>query len=236
MKLGLDFDISRLISNLDAQGKNLAYSTAQALNDTAKEAQADERERVQQVFTVRNPQFILRLIKIGQFASVKSNRPFVDIFIDQRPLKSKVLLPIFERGGEKTSDFGGNVAVPITGGPARPTFATPVAPRWRVPALRFVKGKESLNKKIGVLPHAAAIQKANSSGAVWKGRLGTYLIPNVGIFQRVGNKSVLVYTFKKSVRLDNRLQFGATVEKTFNAVYRDNFERIFLLRSRSLPK
>ena len=213
---------------MDESAKNVAYSTAQALNETAKQAQREEREHVHKVFTVRNPQFIDRLIKIGAFASVAQNRPYVDVYVDQRPLKSQVLLPTFEEGGVKLPRFGQNIAVPITGGPARPVFSDTIPQEMRIPALRFRQ------VKTGRKPADAAHRHTVNSGVVWKGRLGTYLIPNVGIFQRQGDRSVLIYTFKKSVRLDSRLAFGKTISEVFARVYADNFDGIFLLKGKSL--
>jgi len=58
--------------------------------------------------------FLLSPYKIRGFASPRKGRPCVEVTID--PTKKRMLLGIFDKGGEKEPAKGKTVAVPLTGG------------------------------------------------------------------------------------------------------------------------
>ena len=111
--------------------------------------------------------------------------------------RARLLLGEFEAGGERKPFKGKSVAVPITGGPARPTFESPVLEALRFKALRFRRAPGSRGGK-----------------KRYVGTLRTYIVPEVGVFQREGpGQSKLVYSFEKDVRLKPSLGFVDTAQR-----------------------
>jgi len=218
MILDCTFDDSvlqrRLGDLLTNPAKNLAYSVQQALNDTVKEIQVQERVGIDRAgFHLRKTQFIYNLIKIFQFAKAKDAIPYAEIGIDTA--KAGVLLSMFEAGGTKEPTRGENVAVPLTGEAARPTAMAIVPTNLRFPALKFVRQDK-----------------------IFVGRQNTYLIPGVGIFQYdaafsyIGKggrvyHSRLIYAFEKSVPIKRKLRFAAIAQETFDRVFRVKFTERF---------
>ncbi len=99
MRVNLKIDSAPLILRLRNGQRRLAYAAVNAVNNTAKRIQAAERRRVEEEFTVRKKQFILRQAAvIKPFANVKQGRPYAEIGVGQKP---RLLLSAFERGGER---------------------------------------------------------------------------------------------------------------------------------------
>ncbi len=64
-----------------------------------------------------------------------------------------------------------------------------------------------------------------------RGERRTFIIPGVGIFQRVGRRKNsrirLLYRFKTSVPIDRRLDFIANAERVVQQMFDRNFDRAF---------
>jgi hypothetical protein len=206
MQIRVQIDTKALQQRTLRESKRLAYSTAQALNRTAKTVQLAEQANLDRKFTVRKHTFMYRLIKIKQWANVKAARPFVEIFVDSA--KARVLLGIFEEGGEKQPAVGKEVAVPVTGGPARRSFAAGVAQDFTFRAMNL-KQKRGAN--------------------IWQGRQGTYEIPGVGVFQHIAGqlKGAWLYVFKRRPKLRKTLGFGEVAAKEFSAEFEKEFRRAY---------
>jgi hypothetical protein len=129
-------------------------------------------------------------------------------------------------GGEKHPLHGTEIGVPVTLGPARPTFPTRVEDTdYMYRQLRLRNGE---------------------------GRLGTFVIPGVGVFQRVGpggrkwNRTLkrmqttnsdtvrMVYLFMPEARLRTRFQMRAAMEKVialrFNRIFSEEFQKEILAK------
>ncbi len=198
--------------------RGLAYAAANAINNTAKLVQAAERERLDDVFTVRTPQtrtFLERQIaKIKPFASVRDARPFAEISVGQA---KRLQLSIFEKGGDKEPSPGRKlVGVPITGGPARLSFSSPVAETLYLRKLRF-KAKRTQTGKVQL-----------------RGQLRTFILKRTaqstygGVYQRVGPKRDdvrLVYSFKQRPRLRAVLGFVKTADEVGRRWLKREFEQ-----------
>jgi len=209
MRIDVEFDTS-VLDQLNARyEKNLAYSVAQALNDCVKDAQARTRAQMREVFTIRKPDFMDKRIKIFAFASVKQDRTFAEIGIDQR---EGLLLSLLQTGGARPPRKGRTEAVPIIGNPARPSFADSVTP-----ALQF----SSLNMGLrGTYKPSNANEKRRrtyrGSAKTWKGNQRTFMLLHTrrlasgGVFQRTGPKRGdirLLYAFKPHVQVRKMLTF-----------------------------
>ena len=207
MKINLQVDSTALVLRLQNGQRRLAYAVVNAINNTAKRIQDAERRRVDEEFTVRKKDFIRREAAIIRpFASVRQARAFAEIAVGQKP---RLLLSAFERGAERKpfTPSARSVAEPVVGGPARPRFAQPVTPELRVGKLRFDRTKTGRRR--------AAVTRTK-----------TYLVPRVGIFQRIGQgASRAVYLFSRGKKLEPRLRFVETAEREADMWFREEMER-----------
>ncbi len=212
MQIKVQIDTKALKTRTQREAKRLAFSTAQALNETAKEIQTAERVNLDRKFTVRKAGFLYRLIKITAFASPRRGRAFAEVAID--PTKKRVLLGLFEKGGEKEPAKGKSVAVPLTGGPARPSFGQPVQEEFTFRKLRFRRHRTKTGK------------------VQWKGEHRTFIIPSLGVLQRVGGKAKssaakLIYAFQRRPHLKALLDFTEIAVRTFNREWEEQFRRAY---------
>ncbi|MBS0364917.1 MAG: hypothetical protein JSR67_03725 [Proteobacteria bacterium] len=237
MKINVSFDLSTLNSKMRNYERNLAFSTAQALNDAALEAQRRVRLHLRDAFKIRNAAFMDRSIKIFAFANVRANRPYAEIGVDSR--KPRLLLSLFEEGGARGAFKGHNVAVPITGQAARPSFADSVRPDLTFQALNFRRGPITQAGHAELASRRAGKnRKRKLSGQyyVWQGQQRTFILthtarhPMGGVFQRTGPKRDdirMLYSFQQHVRLRKALSFVETSEGAFNDVFQRAFVRRF---------
>ena len=207
MRIDLQIDSVQLVLRLRNGQRRLAYAAVNAINNTAKRIQAAERRRVEEEFTVRKKEFIRREAAIIKpFASVRQGRAYAEIAVGQKP---RLLLSAFERGAVRKpfTSAAKSVAEPVVGGPARPRFSQPVTPELRMGRLRFDRTKTG-KRRAGVT------------------RTSTYLVPAVGIFQRVGKEATrIVYFFSRGKRLEPRLRFVETAKKEADRWFREEMER-----------
>ena len=232
MRIDVNVDAAQLLLRMRNGEKRMAYAVVNAINDTMKQAQAEIRdEKLYRSFTVRpkGEALLRRRVAKLDFARVggtgRAGRAFAEIYVDATGLQGgKLLLPHFEAGGPRPAFKGKTSAVPITGGPARPSFPESVPetffirklglrlrPRLRGGGRGRTRTIKSLAKR-GVQP-------------VRYGLEGTYQIPGVGIFRRRPGQKVseLVYAFRQ-VQLPPRLGFVETV----TGVIDRNFQRNLL--------
>jgi hypothetical protein len=236
MQISLKVDTSILDKTMKRYAKNLAFSTAQALNDTAKEAQKRIRENLRARFHIRQAAFMDRTIKIFAFANARSNRPYVELGVDN---KQRLLLSIFEEGGARLPFVGKNVAIPITGQAARPGIDDSVRSEFTFSALNFRKSAiTSQGRRILSARKHAGIRKRKLAGQylIWQGDKRTFILPQTrraplgGVFQRVGpgkDDIRLIYSFKSNVRLKAALDFVSTTQQTLSDVFQESFYRRF---------
>jgi hypothetical protein len=207
MRIDLQIDNTVLVLRLQNGQRRLAYAVVNAINNTAKRIQDAERRRVEEEFTVRMKDFIRReAAVIKPFANVRQGRAYAEIAVGQKP---RLLLSAFERGAERKpfTPSARRVAEPVVGGPARPRFAQPVAPDLRVGKLRFDRTKTG-RRRAGVT------------------RTKTYLVPTVGIFQRVSKDATrIVYLFTKGKRIEPRLHIVETAEREAQRWFGEEMER-----------
>lgn len=239
MQINCTVDTSLLDKNAKRYTKNLAYSTAQALNDVAKAAQARIRADLRQKFHIRNAAFMDRTIKIMAFANVTANRPFAEIGVDNT--KKNLILSLFEEGGARLPFVGRNVAIPITGQAARPSVSDTVRSDLTFQAMNFRRAATtSTHQGRAVLKarRAAGNKKRRLGGEylIWRGNNRTFILPSTrraplgGVFQRTGpgkDDIRLIYSFKANVRLRAALGFVDATTSTFDTTFREAFYRRF---------
>lgn len=236
IQIACNIDTSKLDKLAKNYQRNLAYSTAQAINASGLEAQKRIRENLRLKFHVRKQDILFRSIKITAFANAKSNRPYLEIGVDNS--KARLMLSLYESGAQKQPWKGKNVAVPITG-TARPGMDASVNPALTFQALNFKRGpvtkrgKEELAKR-----KAKGIRKKKLAGYyyVWQGNQRTFILPhsakatNGAVFQRVGpgrDDIRILYAFKQNVRIRATLDFVKQSEEAFRDVFLETFYQKF---------
>jgi hypothetical protein len=241
-RFNVKIDPSRLIARTAREQKRLAYSVAQAINAATKDVQLSERANLDRKFQIRKAGFMYRLIKIQQFATVGKNIPYAVLGIDNT--KDRVLLSVFEDGGDKRPVKGKNVAVPLTGSKARPVFPDPVPESMTFKRLNFKRvaltgpgtrliesgGKHSKNLK------RLARKQARRKYQIWAGQERTFILPHTtkaphgGVFMRVGPKKDdirMIYSFAPRPRLKHVLKFVDTARAEFGDAFTRHFDRLY---------
>lgn len=215
--LTIDIDAAKPLALLRNGGRRMAYAVVNTLNAGAKAVQRDVRKEVARL-TVRKTEFIMRQAAIiDPFASVAGQRYHARVRIGQ---KERLLLSTLETGGTRPSFGGGKrVAVPRTGGAARPTFSQPVPAQLRVTRLRLKKIRAGVSKS----GHPAAAGKKPQV----KGAQRSFVIdhssrlPEGGIFQRFGadrGAIRLLYPYVRPPLLKKHLRWLETARRTAGEV------------------
>jgi hypothetical protein len=212
MRINATIDISKALKVFALVTKKLSYAVNNSLTRVAKEAVAEGQREIAADFTIRK-RFILTRLKILQY-SKRSNLTTV-VGIDQNVQGSPLLLGFFEEGGTKLPEFGSEIAVPITGSFARPSFPNPIKNALKYTNLQIERGK---------------------------GRQRTYVVPGVGIFERISvagprekgatrkpSQTVLIYKFESSAPLHKHMSLIAVMSEVvanrFAAIFLEEFEK-----------
>lgn len=192
------------------------YAIVNALNGTIKAVQRAEREDVAAHFTVRKRDFLLRQAAVVKgaaggsgFANVAGGRFETRVAVGQKP---RLLLGQFELGGPRQPVKGRRAAVPLIGGPARPTFRAEVPGSLAYRALRLRKvraGRGATRGRPRAKPRIRGAQRTFVLEA-------TARQPEGGVFQRTGpgrGDVRLVYAFVSGQQLPRKLKFLSTAHR-----------------------
>jgi hypothetical protein len=210
MKISVNIDSEEVVKLTAAVLRQLPFATNNAITRTAKEAVDAGRKEVAGDLTIRK-KFILSKIKILQYSKVSNLTAIVGI--DNTVQGSPLILSFLEEGGEKTPQHGESISIPLTGEAARPEFSESVPSALRYTNLRFDKGR---------------------------GRKKTYIVPNVGIFQRIASgdspeATVLIYSFKPAARLPQHIHLRAAMLRVigdrFSPIFTDEFTKEILKKA-----
>lgn len=228
MLITTKIDASRALELTDLILKKFPYATNNALTRTAQELVEVERAELKTEFQIRK-EFILSRVRITKYS--RPNELWTRVAIDSNVQGGKLLLGFFEEGGEKLPAAGSELAIPLTGETARPSFEQTVRPSLAYKALDLVRHE-------------------TSGGSVqYKGLKRTFVIAGVGVFQRFSSKTrgkrkekgqaaaaagrssevALIYSFKPQAPLAARMHFVKTatdfVAKRFGEIWREEFAR-----------
>ena len=244
----LEIDAAKPLALLNNGAKRMSYAIVNAVNATAKHVQTKMHEDVRAKFKIRNEAFMFGTTarpggaagRITMFANVAAKRyqALVEVKAGSQASGRRLLLPTFETGGEKKPRDGRQkFAVPLSGSPARPTFAGSVPKDYTFAGMKleaYYKGqrvtKKSKNRRkkgkdvgVGLLGEFGVLSPPDDNTATqWKGQNRTFLLPKSkklplgGVLQRTGKKRGdirLVYLFMKSATLDSRLGYKALQQR-----------------------
>lgn len=221
--LELGVDSAKCLLLLRDGPRRMRYAIVNALNQTALAIQAAERERVLRLFHVRKAEFLVGApgrggqTAIVRFASYSAGRLEARVETGQ---KARLLLPGYERGAPRRPAVGRRVAIPLTGGPARPSAAASVPAEFTFQQLRLraATARRARRRDVTFSAHLTR------TGVQYKGAHRTFILeqtaklPEGGVFQRTGparGDLRLAYPFKSHPRpLDHRLGYLETAAKT----------------------
>jgi len=210
MNIKVDVDTESVVKLTAAVLRQLPFAANNAITRTAKEAVDAGQKEVTADLQIRK-KFILNRIKILQYSKV--NNLTAIIGIDTKVQGAPLILGFLEEGGTKEPTKGPEIAIPLTGEAPRPTFPQSVATALRYTNLRFENRK---------------------------GRKKTFLIPNVGIFQRVaaGNApdaTTLIYSFQPSAKLPQHIHLRNAMLKVigerFGPIFTEEFTKEILKKA-----
>lgn len=210
MKINVDIDAKQVVKLVSNVIRQLPYATNAAITRTSKEAVDAGKKELAAHLQIRKP-FILGRVKILQYSKVGNLTAIIGI--DSKVQGSPLILAFLETGGEKLPSSGDGIAVPLTGSPARPSFprSVPTGLRYKNLALTNREGKKK-----------------------------TFVIPNVGVFQRIApgksnDATVEIYTFKPSAKLPPRTKLRdamlAVISQRFAAIFTEEFTKEILARA-----
>jgi hypothetical protein len=207
----VEIDSSQVVKLTDAVLRQLPYATNNAITRTAKEAVDAGQKEIAADLQLRKG-FILNRIRILQYSRVGNLTAVIGV--DERVQGAPLILGFLEEGGTKEPIHGPSLAIPLTGEAPRPTFPDPVKTSLRYKNLRFQDRK---------------------------GRSKTFLIPGVGIFQRVAagdspDATVLIYSFKPSAKLAPHIKLREAmlqvIGERFSPIFSEEFTKEILQKAR----
>lgn len=220
MDIKVKVDVESVVKLTTAVIRQLPYATNNAITRTAKEAVDAGRQALAREVTIRK-QFLLNRIKILQYSKVGNLTAIIGV--DTNVQGAPLLLGFLEEGGTKTPIAGSEIAIPLTGEAARPSFPQSVPTGYRYTNLKFIGDQ---------------------------GKKRTYIVPGVGVFQRVGasgprmpgagklTTSIEIYSFKPSapipIHTHLRDAMVAVIGQRFAQIFTEEFTKEVLHKAASL--
>lgn len=191
MIVSVDVRDAELLLRLRNGSKRMVYAIAGAARATALEVQKVQRAGLGQRITLRDKaDFLKRQAAVITFPRPKEGVLEAAVRIGQ---KEGLYLSGLETGFERRPRVGANVAVPVG---ARPTETAPI------PESLYIR-------RLGLRRRSS--KRAGGRAGTIAGRYGTYLVPEVGIFQRTGSgPSRLLYALHDPFRVSPRLRWLST--------------------------
>lgn len=242
----VDVKAAEVLLNLRNGTRRMAYAIANALHSSLLGAQTAVRTNVSSTFTLRRGAFVLREAAVIRGRAGGSGFPSATRLEGrfQTGDKERFLLGGFETGAVRYPFTPGakSVAVPVTGGPARPSDAARVPQRFMFSNLQVAKEtkRATETKPRKYRRRSLELTRHTTSGGKvqFKGASRTFLLtstkkaPLGGVYQRVGpgrDDIRMVYSFMTPKRLPTILRYDITarqfVEARFTAFLRSEVEK-----------
>ena len=213
-------------ASLKLAGRRITRALSDAIADTLKSAQVTQRRAMTTQFTIRRAQFRDLSVKITEF-------PRADRLTGELAIRSpgaadrSNIFGKFEAGGTKRPRSGTFIAVPIVGGPAKPTARSIVKPQWKPSALlgagvttptggrAFLRGTRGGGK---VLLIEDAVGGRTKSGRLRRAKPGQPAM--------IGPRPLrAVFLFVKQAPIPAELDFVRTVTREIRTSWQPNFAR-----------
>lgn len=233
MRIDAKENVRDVVAGLDDLARSqVPFALSKALNQTARDFQKEERESIEEHFSLRRKAWARQNVKIRpeDNATKKKLEAVVRLEAPGDPGRSDILGK-FEEGGQKHARSGGQLAVPVISVKASPAKQRP-----------------------------RSYEFESVSGMMWKGNRRTFMLlggggGNQGIYQRVGRigrkrkdgvrgkgagrrmvseihgrttrdmNIRLLFKFKGAVPVDKRLKWGELSGKVAKERMTGNFEQ-----------
>lgn len=210
----------------------MPFAIKQAINATAKDAQEAQLLGMEQRFTIRRRQWVQRSFKIKPFAT--KQRLMARITVEPPGGQARAdVLTRHEEAGFRVPFAGRSLAVPVK---ARKSPTAVIPARDRPKAMDFKRtrsaggGKEIFAGKGKTI----MVRNADGSGVIFRKTGGQLGRDERGRFaKRGGGGTELLYVFKPTTRLLDRLRFIDTVTTTVRSTFEMHFSREFSRAVRS---
>lgn len=205
-----EIDSSSVVRLTQQVLRQLPYAANSAITRTSKEAVDAGQKEVAADLTLRK-RFILNRIRILQYSRVGNLEAVIGV--DDKVQGAPLILGFLEDGGTKEPTRGAGIAIPLTGEAARPSFPDPVKTSLRYSNLSFQNRR---------------------------GKKRTFIVPNVGVFERVASgdspdATVLIYSFKPSAPIRKEISLREVmlqvIGERFSAIFTEEFEKEILKRA-----
>lgn len=215
MEIKIATDTSEVQRTLAKLEKKFPYIMNDSITEVAKLVVSAERFELRRDFTVRKT-FLENRFQILQYSRATTLTAIVGVNANVQG--SPLLLGFFEEGGEKLPSRGPDLAVPITGQPERPSFGSPIAMSLQYKRLQITGGKG--RKKTFVIPGIGVFQRLAPGGRVWD--------PTSRKMKTINHSSVqILYAFKSQAPLHQRthmIELAVTVvNDAFPRIFQKNF-------------
>jgi hypothetical protein len=216
VEMKLDIDVSQVVKLTQKVLRQLPYALNNAITETAKLVVAAGRFELRRDLTIRKD-FLPNRFRVIQYSRVTNLTAVIGI--DTNVAGSPLLVGFFEEGGSKTPSLGPELAVPITGQPERSDFGQNITTSLLYKNLLLQNGK---------------------------GRKKTFIVPGIGVFQRIGpygrvwnkttkrmetvNKAAtqILYAFKSSAPLHQRTHVIEVSKQVISDRFDDLFNKAFI--------
>lgn len=210
-RINLSMNPAELLRKSQRAEKKIAFGTVNALNNAAKNLQSRIRGEGTRDLTIRGEFARRQAAIIKPFASVKDKRPYAELSVGKR---ERLLLPeLATKEPEKRKPFtpgAKRVAIPLIDGQPRARFPQKLPKELYWKALRLKRWPRGTAK--GARKKYPGESQAKQT--IWRGRLRTYMIPSIGVFQRKSSSvSEPIYLFDADVPIPQRLGFLEIMER-----------------------
>jgi len=210
-EIKIAIDTSQVDRTLSKLERKLPYIVNDSITEVAKLVVSAERFELRRDFTVRKT-FLENRFQILEYSRATTLRAVVGVNANVQG--SPLLLGFFEEGGEKLPSRGPELAVPITGQPERPTFGSPIATSLQYKRLQISGGKG--RKQTFVIPGVGVFQRVAPGGRVWDPATRRMKTLNQ-------SETQILYAFRSRAPLRQRTHMIELAE----TIVHDAFPRIF---------
>lgn len=223
----IEIDDKAALRTIGSVVRQISFAASQALNDVAFEFRDTERRGLAERMTIRR-EFVLQGIQVPREGRATRDHLVAEVEVEHK----RDFLAKLEEGGVKTPRGGGSLAIPKA---ARPTPQSLIPNSLRPLQLQIAKGTaqgiafrrkgSKAFQKLGPFS-LRGIRRKN------QGLLRSFLIEDVGIFQRIGpggGSSVrLLYSFTPRAQIPPDLRFYETALDVAHRSFSNHFQRRFL--------
>lgn len=216
MHIKTEIDISQVAKLSKTVLRQLPYALNNAITETAKLVVAAGQFEIRRELTIRK-NFLPMRFKVLQYSRVTNLTAVIGI--DANVAGAPLLVGFFEEGGEKLPSRGPELAVPITGQPERPVFAESIPSSLQYQNLLIQQGKGQ--KKTFIVPGIGVFQRIGPYGRVWNKTTRRMETVNKAATQ-------ILYAFKASAPLHKKTQLIAVSKQVIDDRFAEIFNRAFV--------